>query len=159
MSDARLPPAFVARRHDDDVSSAVEELGLDDLPDGEVLVEVAWSSVNYKDGMVTVPGNRVTRTVAARARGRPRRGGGRQRRPGAGGRGPRSSPTAATSAWPATAGTPRYARSQPGTAIALPDGLSARHAMAIGTAGFTAALSARPARGNGACAPATGPCS
>ncbi len=39
------------------------------------------------------------------------------------------------------AGTPRYARLRAGTAIALPTGLSARHAMAIGTAGFTAALS------------------
>ncbi|HXQ90561.1 MAG TPA: alcohol dehydrogenase catalytic domain-containing protein, partial [Acidimicrobiales bacterium] len=55
-------PAFVVRRHDDDdVTSAVEELDLDDLPAGEVLIEVSWSSVNYKDGMVTVGGNRVAR--------------------------------------------------------------------------------------------------
>ncbi len=31
-------------------------------PDGEVLVGVAWSAVNYKDAMVTRPGNRVART-------------------------------------------------------------------------------------------------
>src|SRR5580700_8738558 len=61
MSEPRFR-AFVVRRHDDDVSGAVEELGLDDLPPGKVLVEVSWSSVNYKDGMVTVPGNRVART-------------------------------------------------------------------------------------------------
>ena len=60
MSTARFP-AFVVRRQDDGVTSGVEELGLDDLPPGEVLIEVSWSSVNYKDGMVTVPGNRVAR--------------------------------------------------------------------------------------------------
>ncbi len=38
-------------------------------------------------------------------------------------------------------GFARYARVPAGTALALPDGLSARQAMAIGTAGFTAALS------------------
>jgi acrylyl-CoA reductase (NADPH) len=38
-------------------------------------------------------------------------------------------------------GYARYARVPAGDAIALPDGLSARDAMAIGTAGFTAALS------------------
>src|SRR5579863_5959215 len=54
-------PAFVVRRQDDDMTTGVEELGLDDLPPGEVLVEVSWSSVNYKDGMVTAPGNRVAR--------------------------------------------------------------------------------------------------
>src|SRR3984957_20825900 len=55
-------PAFVVRREDADTSTGVEELGLDDLPPGEVVVKVAWASVNYKDGMVTVPGNRVART-------------------------------------------------------------------------------------------------
>ena len=38
-------------------------------------------------------------------------------------------------------GYARYARVAAGLALALPDGLSARQAMAIGTAGFTAALS------------------
>src|SRR5271155_194881 len=60
MPDERFP-AFVVRRGDDELTSGVEELGLDDLPAGQVLVEVSWSSVNYKDGMVTVPGNRVAR--------------------------------------------------------------------------------------------------
>ena len=43
------------------MTAGVTTLAVDDLPPGEVLVEVAWSAVNYKDGMVTRPGNRVAR--------------------------------------------------------------------------------------------------
>ena len=140
MSDDPGFPAFVVRRHGDDVSGASETLHLDDLPAGEVLIEVVWSSVNYKDGMVTVPGNRVTRTSPLV--------------PGVDLAG-----VVVTSDDPAlTPGTEviahggdlgmarhggyaRFARVPAGFAIALPDGLSLRDAMAIGTAGFTAALS------------------
>ena len=120
----------------------MEELGLDDLPAGEVLVEVSWSSVNYKDGMVTVPGQP---------------GGPHSRRSCPGSTwpawwwpattrrwrwGPRSSPTAAIWAWPATAGSPRYARVPArGPPSPSPPGSRRRQAMTIGTAGFTAALS------------------
>jgi len=133
-------PAFVVRRDGEAVTSAVEELALADLPPGEVLVEVAWSSVNYKDGMVTVPGNRVTRLSPLV--------------PGVDLAG-----VVVASDDPALAvgtevlahgedlgvgrhgGYARYARLPAGQAVALPDGLSARDAMVIGTAGFTAALS------------------
>lgn len=133
-------PAFVVRRHDDSISSAVEELGLDDLPAGEVLIEVSWSSVNYKDGMVTVPGNRVTRLSPLV--------------PGvdlAGVVVASDDPSLAVGTEVLAhggdlgvarhGGYARYARVPAGCALALPDGLSARQAMAIGTAGFTAALS------------------
>jgi len=132
--------AFVVRRHDDDVTSAVEELGLDDLPPGEVLVAVSWSSVNYKDGMVTVPGNRVARTSPLV--------------PGVDLAGvvvasddPALAPGTEVLAHGGDLGVARHggyaglARVPAGCALALPDGLSAREAMAIGTAGFTAALS------------------
>jgi acrylyl-CoA reductase (NADPH) len=133
-------PAFVVRRHDDDVTTGVEELGLDDLPPGEVLVEVSWSSVNYKDGMVTVPGNRVARTSPLV--------------PGVDLAGvvvasddPALAVGAGVLAHGGDLGVSRhggyagYARVPAGCALALPDGLSARQAMAIGTAGFTAAMS------------------
>jgi len=132
--------AFVVRRHDDDVTSAVEELGLDDLPPGEVLIAVSWSSVNYKDGMVTVPGNRVARTSPLV--------------PGVDLAGvvvesddPGLAPGTEVLAHGGDLGVACHggyaglARVPAGWALALPDGLSARQAMAIGTAGFTAALS------------------
>jgi len=139
VPDLRFP-AFVVRRHDDAVTSALEELGLDDLPPGEVLVKVTWSSVNYKDGMVSVPGNRVARTSPLVP-------------------GVNLASVVVASDDPALAvgaevlahggdlgvarhgGYAGYARVPVGTALALPEGLSARQAMAIGTAGFTAALS------------------
>lgn len=46
---------------DDVVRTDVEALPASELPDGEVLVAVEWSAVNYKDAMVTLPGNRVAR--------------------------------------------------------------------------------------------------
>ena len=39
----------------------VGRMPLSDLGDGDVTVRVAWSSVNYKDGLVTKPGNKVAR--------------------------------------------------------------------------------------------------
>jgi acrylyl-CoA reductase (NADPH) len=53
--------AFVATRTGDAVHTAVETLEDDHLPPGGVTVDVEWSAINYKDAMVTVPGNRVAR--------------------------------------------------------------------------------------------------
>lgn len=118
----------------------IEQLTTADLPPGDVLVGVAWSTVNYKDGMVTVPGNRVAR-----------------RSPLVPGVDLAGSVVESTlSSLPVgTAvlahghdigvahhgGFARYARLPGDWVLPLPDGLSARDAMAIGTAGFTAALS------------------
>ena len=46
-------PALVVRRDDaaDVVACAVEELTVDQLPPGEVLIQVACSSLNYKDAL------------------------------------------------------------------------------------------------------------
>ena len=43
------------------IRPAVVELADTDLPEGEVLVRVEWSAINFKDAMVTRPGNRVAR--------------------------------------------------------------------------------------------------
>jgi acrylyl-CoA reductase (NADPH) len=133
-------PAVVVRSDTEGLAVGVEDLHLADLPAGEVLVEVGWSSVNYKDAMVTVPGNRVARTSPLV--------------PGVDLAG-----VVVASDDPSVApGTPvlahgedlgvarhggfaRYARVPAGLAVALPEGLSPRQAMVIGTAGFTAALS------------------
>lgn len=47
-------PAFVARKNaDGQVSCRVERLTINDLPIGEVLVRVAYSSLNYKDALAS----------------------------------------------------------------------------------------------------------
>ena len=148
-------PAFLVTATDDGVTTGVSSLTLADLPAGEVLIQVTWSAVNYKDGMVTRPGNRVARisplvpgvdlvgTVAA------------------------SSDPAFTPGDPVIAhgydlgvarhgGFARYARVPAAWVVPLPDGLTARRAAVLGTAGFTAALSLRRLEHHGL-RPGTGP--
>jgi putative YhdH/YhfP family quinone oxidoreductase len=133
-------PAFLVTGTGDRLATGVATLTVDDLPAGEVLIEVSWSAVNYKDGMVTRPHNRVARTSPLV--------------PGVDLVG-----TVAASADPAFAvgdpviahgydlgvarhgGFARFARVPAGWVVPLPDGLTLRHAAVLGTAGFTAALS------------------
>jgi acrylyl-CoA reductase (NADPH) len=133
-------PAFVARRRAEELTTGMEELHLEDLPPGEVLVAVSWSGVNYKDGMVVTPGNRVSRCDVLV--------------PGVDLAG-----TVVTSDDPALApgtevlahghdigvarhgGFAAYARVPAAWVVPVPAGLDARGAMVLGTAGFTAALS------------------
>jgi acrylyl-CoA reductase (NADPH) len=132
--------AYLVTGTGDDLTAGVAALTLDDLPGGDVVVEVAWSAVNYKDGMVTRAGNRVARTTPLV--------------PGVDLVG-----TVVASSAPSVAvgsevvvhgydlgvarhgGFARYARVPSGWVVPLPGGLSARRAAALGTAGFTAALS------------------
>ena len=53
--------AFVVERSGDSIAAGIRTFSVDDLPAGEVLLHVDWSAVNYKDGMVAQPGNRVAR--------------------------------------------------------------------------------------------------
>ena len=147
--------AFLVTRTDDQVTTAVTDLADDDLPPGEVLVDVEWSAVNYKDGMVTVPGNRVARRSPLVT-------------------GVDLAGTVAASDDPAIpAGTAvlvhgydlgvahhggfaTRARVPAGWVVPLPPGLDPRHAMTIGTAGFTAVLSLRRLERVGV-APGNGP--
>jgi acrylyl-CoA reductase (NADPH) len=132
--------AYVVSRHGGSVDTGVRTLTLDHLPPDDVLIRVEWSAVNFKDGMVTRPDNRVARisplipgvdlvgTVVASA-----------------------DPTV-TVGRPVIAhgydlgvahhgGFAQLARVPAGWVVPLPDGLTARRAATIGTAGFTAALS------------------
>jgi acrylyl-CoA reductase (NADPH) len=54
-------PAYLLTKTGEMIRPSVVELGEDDLPAGEVLVDVEWSAINFKDAMVTRPGNRVAR--------------------------------------------------------------------------------------------------
>ncbi len=147
--------AFVAEKVGDGVVRGVREFAAADLPDGEVDVRVAWSSVNYKDGLATIPNGKVARisplvpgidlagTVIAS----------------------RSSEVAVGAEVIAHGyelgvsrhgGFAEYARVPAGWVVPLPDGLTLREAMAVGTAGFTAALSVARLEANGL-DPADGP--
>ncbi len=146
MTPSTPPPgsfaAFLVSGEGDSLEAGVTTLAPGDLPDGEVLVRVDWSAVNYKDGMVTRPGNRVARTSPLV--------------PGVDLVG-----TVVDSADPTVeagqqvivhgydlgvarhGGFAEYARVPAAWLVPLPDGLTARQAAILGTAGFTAALSLR----------------
>jgi acrylyl-CoA reductase (NADPH) len=132
--------AFVALVEGDAVTRGVRTFAETDLPPGEVEVRVTWSSVNYKDGLATLPNGKVARISPLV--------------PGidlAGEVIASEDPTipvgAAILAHGHDLGVARhggyaeYQRVPAGWIVPLPAGLTARLAMAVGTAGFTAALS------------------
>ncbi|RDI74373.1 YhdH/YhfP-type quinone oxidoreductase [Gaiella occulta] len=131
---------FVAERTDDRVETGIRELSQEDLADEAVTVRVAWSSVNYKDGLACSPHGRVARIsplvpgidlageVVASTSPRFRAG----------------DLVVAHGYEIGTShhgGFAEYARLPDEWVVPLPQGLSTREAIAIGTAGFTAALS------------------
>ncbi len=147
--------AFIVERTGAGLDRRIRELTPADLPPGDVLIRVEWSSVNYKDGLAAQPEGRVARvsplvpgidlagTVVA---------------------------SDAPSIPPGTrvlahgyelgvshhGGYAEYARVPSDWVVPLPPGLDARTAMAIGTAGYTAAMSVVALEGRGL-RPADGP--
>jgi acrylyl-CoA reductase (NADPH) len=136
--------AFVAEKGERDgapvVDRGVRQVAETDLPPGEVEIRVAWSSVNYKDGLATRVDGKVARISPLM--------------PGIDLAG-----TVVSSDDPAIAvganvlahgyelgvsrhgGYAEYQRVPAGWVVPLAPGFTPRDAMAIGTAGFTAAMS------------------
>jgi putative YhdH/YhfP family quinone oxidoreductase len=132
--------AFVAEREGDTVRRAVRELGRDELPEGDVVVRVLWSSVNFKDALAASADGRVAR-ISPLVPGIDLAGEVVE----AGPEGPAAgTPVLAHGYELGVAhhgGFAELARLPAGWLVPVPDGLDARAAMAIGTAGFTAAAS------------------
>jgi acrylyl-CoA reductase (NADPH) len=133
--------ALVAEKGDDDVNRELRTLGADDLPDGDVTVRVDWSSVNYKDALAVSPKGQVAQTS-------PLVPGidlaGEVVEPGGDGDVSEGDQVLVHGYDLGVAhhgGYAEYARVPADWVVPLPDGLDARGAMTLGTAGFTAALS------------------
>jgi len=139
--------AFTATTEGDSVTRAVVSLSTDDLPDG-VLVAVEHSSVNYKDGLATVAMGRVAR-ISPLVPGIDLAG--TVAESGVDGF-PQGTPVIAHGYEIGVSrhgGFAEYARVPAEWLVPMPDGLDARRAMAIGTAGYTAALSVLALEGRG----------
>jgi len=54
--------ALVLEKHEKEVTATIKTLTVDDLPEGEVIVSVAYSSLNYKDGLAITNSAPVVRT-------------------------------------------------------------------------------------------------
>lgn len=132
--------AFVAERHEDRVERGIRPFASAELAPGDVEIRIAWSSVNFKDGLATRFDGRVARInplipgidLAGEV---------------VGGDSPAFAPGDQVLAHGYDLGVGRhggygeYTRVPAAWVVPLPAGLAVRDAMAIGTAGFTAAMS------------------
>lgn len=131
--------AFQAITDGEAVERGVVTMSTDDLPSDGVLIEVQWSSVNYKDGLASTPTGRVAR-ISPLVPGVDLAGVLAEDAPGM----PAGTEVIAHCYDIGVArhgGYAEYARVPAEWLIALPDGLTAREAMVLGTGGFTSALS------------------
>jgi acrylyl-CoA reductase (NADPH) len=132
--------ALVLEQEDGAVKADIQQLGTDALPEGDVLISVAYSTLNYKDGLAVtgkgkiirnypmVPGVDFVGTVAESASPRFKAG-----------------DKVILTGWGVGerhwGGYAQMARVKSEWLVPLPESLSMEQAMAIGTAGFTAMLS------------------
>ena len=144
MTDMRaMPESFPAFRIHDDAAghrAGIEHLSLDDLSPGEVVIQAAWSSVNYKDALAGCGRGKILRRS-------PLIGGIDVAGTVVSSESPDYSPgdevvvTGCGQSETRDGGYATWVRASAGSVVRLPQGLSLREAMILGTAGFTAALS------------------
>jgi putative YhdH/YhfP family quinone oxidoreductase len=141
MSDVATPfPAFRIHAEEKPYRASVETMRTDEISSGEVLVKVAYSSVNYKDALAGTGKGKILREpvlnggidvagyVAASTDPKFKEG-------------DEVLCTGCGLSETRDGGYAEYARLQSKWTIPLPSGLTLRESMVIGTAGFTAALS------------------
>jgi len=140
--------AFVVNKTGDSFTSGLKELTAADLPAGEVLIKVAYSSVNYKDGLASIPEGKIVRSYpfvpGVDLSGVVVESGDPRFKPG--------DEVLATSYEIGVShygGYSEYARVKADWVVPLPAGLTFKEAMALGTAGFTAALAVHQLEKNG----------
>ncbi len=140
--------ALLLDQTDDAVSAGITELEDERLPTGDVTVAVEYSSLNYKDGMILsgigrlvrdyphVPGIDLAGTVESSTDDRYQPG-----------------DRVALTGWRVGethwGGYAQKARLNGDWLVPVPDGLTTRQAMAVGTAGFTAMQAILALEGNG----------
>jgi acrylyl-CoA reductase (NADPH) len=132
--------ALVVDKNDDGVVVELRNLTTDELPAGELLVKVVYSSINYKDALACIPNGNIVTTypfipgidlagiVITSQDDRFQEG-------------DEILVTGYGLGVSQFGGYSEYARIPAEWAVKLPQGLSLKEAMILGTAGFTAALS------------------
>ncbi|MGG3449826.1 NADPH:quinone oxidoreductase family protein [Domibacillus aminovorans] len=140
--------ALMVDKTENNFSVNVKKLMVDELPHGEVLIKVAYSGVNYKDGLASIPNGKIVQSypmvpgidlagvVVSSEDPRFHKG----------------DEVIATSYEIGVShfgGYSEYARIPADWVVPLPKGLSLKEAMIFGTAGFTAALSVQRLEDNG----------
>ncbi|TWT78117.1 putative acrylyl-CoA reductase AcuI [Posidoniimonas polymericola] len=131
-------PALVVRSAGDSAAASVENLTLADLPPGEVVIEVEYSSLNYKDALASQGHPGVVRQLphvpGIDCAGRVVDSTSDDYQPG-----DAVLVTGYELGSPGWGGYSQYVRVPAEWVVAMPAGLTPRQAMIYGTAGFTAA--------------------
>jgi acrylyl-CoA reductase (NADPH) len=147
--------AVVIDRVNDQHQVSIQSKAVGELADRELLIRVEYSSMNYKDALALTPGGGIVRTFphtpGIDLAGVVENSNDERYKPG-----DRILATGYELGVSQDGGYAEYARVPADWAVLLPEGLSALEAMAIGTAGFTAALSIEALQENGV-VPASGP--
>ena len=153
-----MDPFKAFRIHSEDgrnIEARLETIELDDLSAGDVVIRGAYSSINYKDALAATGKGRILKkfplvggvdiagTVVSSTDDRINKG-------------DQVVVTGSGLSETLDGGFAQYARVEGESVTRLPDGLSPRDAMGIGTAGFTAALAIHRMEHNGQ-QPAQGP--
>lgn len=140
MSDITFRAMVVSEAGEHQYDREIATKTIDDLPPGDVVVQVHYSSLNYKDALSASGNKGVTRkyphTPGIDAAGVVAESAGGQFKPG--------DPVIVTSydlGMNTAGGFGQYIRVPADWVVPLPDGLTLRESMCYGTAGFTAALS------------------
>ena len=148
MSISESFHAFRIHADRDNYRAGIEQMCVDDLSPGEVVVKVAYSGVNFKDALAGTGRGKILRKsplnggidvagyVAASADPKFKEG-------------DQVLCTGCGLSETRDGGYAEYARLESKWTIALPAGLTLRESMILGTAGFTAALSLYRMRQNG----------
>ncbi|MFP3918491.1 YhdH/YhfP family quinone oxidoreductase [Lysinibacillus telephonicus] len=132
--------AIIVKEKNDQVIYGLEDVNLDSLSNGEVLIKVSYSSINYKDMLAVqknggvirnypmIPGIDLSGTIVHTTDNRYAEG-------------QKVVVTGFAMGMSHTGGFAEYARVSGDWIVPLPVNLSLKDAMVFGTAGFTAALS------------------
>jgi acrylyl-CoA reductase (NADPH) len=147
--------ALVLDLVDDRVVAEVKQLGVDDLPQEDVLIAVEYSSLNYKDGMAVTGTGKIIRTFpmvpGIDLAGKVIASSSDSYKP---------DDRVILTGWGVGerhwGGFSQQAKARPEWLVPMPDGLDSRKAMLIGTAGLTAMLCVMTLEESGV-TPAMGP--
>ena len=133
--------AFVVRETEPKTFvGAIEQRQIEDLPEGEVLIRVAWSSLNFKDALSATGNKGVTRsyphTPGIDAAGTVSQSTCDEFQPG-----DKVIVTSYDLGMNTDGGFGQYIRVPADWVVPLPNGMTLEDSMVFGTAGFTAAMS------------------
>jgi putative YhdH/YhfP family quinone oxidoreductase len=138
-----IPETFKAFRIHNDAEgyrSGIEDIGIDDLSEGDVVIRGEWSGINFKDALAATGKGKILKSY-------PLVGGIDVAGEVISSECERFSPgdkvlvTGCDLSEKRDGGYSQYLRLDSNSVILLPAGLTTREAMGIGTAGFTAAIS------------------